>query len=77
MTRRERFERVYAATDAVALVNLDRESSDAEADDDLLRKMVAAQGLTKFVGLEERAPARRIAGGVQRLARRSGSRMAN
>jgi uncharacterized protein len=52
VTRRERFERVYAATDAVAPGHLIRESTDAEADDYLLRKMVAAQGLTKFAGVK-------------------------
>jgi uncharacterized protein YcaQ len=52
VTRRERFERVYALTDAVAPGNLIREVSDAEADDHLLRKMVAAQGLTKFAGIK-------------------------
>lgn len=51
VTRRERFERIYAPTEAVAPADLIRESSDAEADDFLLRKMAAAQGLTKFAGL--------------------------
>ncbi len=52
VSRRERFERVYAPTEAVAPQDLIRESSDAEADDFLLRKMVAAQGLTKFAGVK-------------------------
>jgi len=52
VARRERFERIYAATEAVAPGHLIRESSDAEADDHLLRKMVAAQGLTKFAGIK-------------------------
>ena len=52
VSRRERFERVYAPTDAVAPMDLIRESSDAEADDFLMRKMVAAQGLTKFAGVK-------------------------
>ncbi len=52
VTRRERFERVYALTDAVAPGHLIREVSDADADDHLLRKMVAAQGLTKFAGIK-------------------------
>jgi uncharacterized protein YcaQ len=52
VARRERFERVYAPTQAVAPMSLIRESSDAEADDFLLRKMVAAQGLTKFAGVK-------------------------
>ncbi len=51
VTRRERFERVYALTEAVAPADLIRESSDAEADEFLLRKMVASQGLTKFSGV--------------------------
>lgn len=51
VTRRDRFERVYARTDAVAPAPLVRESSDAEADDFLLRKMVAAEGLARFVGI--------------------------
>jgi uncharacterized protein len=52
VTRRERFERIYAPTEAVAPAELIREASDAEADDHLLRKMVAAQGLTKFAGIK-------------------------
>jgi hypothetical protein len=51
VTRRERFERVYAPTEAVAPAELIRETSDAEADDFLLRKMVASQGLTRFLGV--------------------------
>ena len=51
VTRRDRFERVYAPTADVAPAELIRESADAEADDFLLRKMVAAQGLTKFAGV--------------------------
>jgi len=50
VTRRERFERVYALTDAVApaeaLVDIDEE----DADDLLLRKQIAADGLTRFTG---------------------------
>ena len=52
VARRERFERIYAPTEAVAPAELIREASDAEADDHLLRKMVAAQGLTKFAGIK-------------------------
>lgn len=52
VARRERFERVYAPTDAVAPAHLIRESSDVEADDFLLRKMVASQGLTRFSGIK-------------------------
>jgi uncharacterized protein YcaQ len=48
VTRRERFERVYALTEAVAppeaLVDMDAEA----ADDLLLRKQIAANGLTRF-----------------------------
>ena len=50
VTRRERFERVYALTEAVApteaLVDMDEET----ADDLLLRKQIAADGLTRFTG---------------------------
>jgi uncharacterized protein YcaQ len=51
VTRRERFERVYARTDRVAPRRLIHESSDAVADDALLRKRVAAEGLTRFAGV--------------------------
>jgi len=50
ITRRDRFERVYAPTEAVAPATLIHESTDAEADDFLLRKMVAFSGLTRFNG---------------------------
>jgi uncharacterized protein YcaQ len=50
VSRRERFERVYALTEAVAppeaLVDMDEET----ADDLLLRKQIAANGLTRFTG---------------------------
>jgi len=46
VTRRERFERVYALTEAVAPRELVREHDVAEAEDFLLMKMVAAEGLT-------------------------------
>jgi uncharacterized protein YcaQ len=50
VTRRERFERVYALAEAVAppeaLVDMDDEA----ADDLLLRKQIAANGLTRFTG---------------------------
>ena len=52
VTRRDRFERVYAPTAAVAPPELVRESSEAQADDFLLRKMVAAHGLTRFIGVK-------------------------
>lgn len=45
VTRRDRFERVYALTDAVAPPELIREHNAAEADDFLMMKMVAAEGL--------------------------------
>jgi len=51
VTRRERFERVYARTGRVAPRSLIRESDDATADDALLRKEVAFDGLTRFAGL--------------------------
>lgn len=51
VTRRERFERVYALTEAVAppsaLVEMDPE----EADDLLLRKQIAADGLARLTGV--------------------------
>jgi uncharacterized protein YcaQ len=45
VSRRERFERVYALTEAVAPPAALREVDDAEADDVLLRKAIAADGL--------------------------------
>ena len=45
VTRRDRFERVYAPTEAVAPASLIREHDTAEADDFLLMKMVASEGL--------------------------------
>ena len=51
VTRRERFERVYAPTDAIVPARLSRESSDAEADEFLLTKMVAVAGLTQLNGV--------------------------
>ena len=51
VTRRERFERVYALTEAVAptsaLVEMDPEA----ADDLLLRKQIAADGLSRLTGV--------------------------
>jgi uncharacterized protein len=46
VSRRERFERVYALTEAVAPAELIREHDVAEAEDFLLMKMVASEGLT-------------------------------
>jgi uncharacterized protein YcaQ len=51
VTRRERFERVYALTEAVAPASALREVDEAEADDVLARKAVAASGLTRLNGL--------------------------
>jgi hypothetical protein len=46
VSRRERFERVYALTETVAPPELIREHDPAEAEDFLLLKMVASEGLT-------------------------------
>ena len=46
VSRRERFERVYALTEAVAPAALVREAGPAEADDFVLMKMVGSEGLT-------------------------------
>ena len=46
VTRRERFERVYALTEAVAPAEALREVDPEEADDFLFRKQIAADGLT-------------------------------
>jgi len=51
VARRDRFERVYTSTDAVVPAALLRETTDVEADDFLLRKMVASAGLTRFLGI--------------------------
>jgi hypothetical protein len=65
VTRRERFERVYALTEAVAPAELIREHDAAEADDFLLMKMVASEGLTPMrnVGnsLKRKVPAAELA----------------
>src|SRR5262249_33724329 len=53
VTRRERFERVYAPTESVAPAEMIRESSDEEADDYLLTKMVAWGGLTRLTGINQ------------------------
>ena len=52
VTRRERYERVYAPTEAVAPATLLQAAPDTEADDFLLMKAVAAAGLTKLNGAE-------------------------
>ncbi len=51
VTRRERFERVYALTATVAPAWALEEMAPDAADELLLRKSVAAQGLTRFIGL--------------------------
>ena len=51
VTRRERFERVYALTEAVAPPSALREVDEAEADDVLAHKAVAAAGLTRLNGV--------------------------
>ena len=51
VTRRDRFERVYALTEAVAPAWALREVDDAEADDRLLLKAVAADGLARLAGI--------------------------
>ena len=51
VTRREGFERVYAATEAVAPPEALREVAEEEADDVLLRKEIAADGLARLTGV--------------------------
>ena len=51
VTRRDRFERVYALTESVAPAEALREVDETEADDALARKVVAAAGLTRMNGL--------------------------
>jgi uncharacterized protein YcaQ len=51
VTRRERFERVYALTEAVAPAEALRDVDAEEADEILLRKQIAADGLTRLSGL--------------------------
>lgn len=51
VSRRDRFERVYALTEAVAPRSALREVDEAEADDILARKVVAAAGLTRLNGI--------------------------
>ena len=52
VSRRERFERVYALTEAVAPASALREMDEAEADDMLALKAVAAAGLTRLNGVK-------------------------
>jgi uncharacterized protein YcaQ len=51
VTRRDRFERVYALTEAVAPSSALREVDEDEADDVLARKAVAAAGLLRLSGM--------------------------
>ena len=51
VSRRERFERVYARADRVAPARYRGEASDAEADEFFLRKLVASEGLTRLNGI--------------------------
>ena len=51
VSRRDRFERVYAATEAVAPPEALRDVPEDQADDLLLRKEVAAGGLTRLTGV--------------------------
>jgi uncharacterized protein YcaQ len=52
VSRRNRFERVYASTEAVAPPSALRDVDEAEADDGLARKVVAAAGLTRLNGIK-------------------------
>jgi uncharacterized protein YcaQ len=52
VSRRERFERVYALTEAVAPPSALREVDDADADNVLSLKAVAAAGLTRLNGVK-------------------------
>jgi uncharacterized protein YcaQ len=51
VARRERFERVYALTEAIAPAEALREVDPAEAEDVLLRKSIASDGLTRLNGV--------------------------
>ncbi len=51
VTRRERFERVYAATGQVAPASALVDIDDAVADERLMHKMVATDGLTRMTGV--------------------------
>src|SRR3954471_12418254 len=52
VSRRDRFERVYALTEAVAPKSALRDVDDTEADDFLALKAVAAAGLTRLNGVK-------------------------
>lgn len=51
VSRRKRFERVYALTETIVPADAVREVGDDEAEDMLLRKAVAAAGLTRLNGV--------------------------
>lgn len=51
VTRRDRFERVYAQTEAIVPADAHGEVSDDEAEDWLLLKSIAAAGLTRLNGV--------------------------
>ncbi len=65
VTRRERFERVYAVTESVAPPSALIDIDEARADDRLMHKMVAADGLTRMRGinylLQRRVPPAELA----------------
>ena len=70
VTRRERFERVYALAEAVAPPEALREVDPEEADDFLLRKQIAADGLSR---LRQHARAAQATGPGRRAGRASRS----
>lgn len=65
VTRRERFERVYALTEAVAPASALRQVDILEAEDALIRKSIAADGLSRLNGvnhlLRRKVPAPELA----------------
>jgi uncharacterized protein YcaQ len=68
VSRRDRFERVYALTEAVAPAPALREVDEAEADDVLARKAVAAAGLARMAGINTAYVNKLKAGGPGELA---------
>ena len=58
---RERFERVYAPTEAIAPPDLLEEASDAETDDFMRRKHVAFEGISPLTGTRTRSTRRAAA----------------
>jgi uncharacterized protein YcaQ len=67
VSRRDRFERVYALTEAVAPASALRDVDEAEADDVLARKAVAASGLARMAGINTAYVNRLKAGGPREL----------